>query len=151
MLLAVNAWPLHSVSRVKCKTNQKNASHKLPWTRDQNLRVRRRLRQTLKNSSQRAVGRVEDSETKDRHNESKRARTTGGMEVCVPDDNCDEWLEEPGQMLEDQEGSGKGDVDRRNRVPFCPSAEEGLISEKQVYAMRSGEPMCHDAVRKSTR
>ena len=32
---------------------------------------------------------------------------------------------------------------------FCPPAEEGLISVKQVYATRSGEPMCHDAVRKS--
>ena len=52
------------------------------------------------------------------------------------DDNCDEWLVEPGQMLEDQEGSEEGDVDRRNvpqrtqRMPFCPPAEEGLISEK---------------------
>ena len=31
------------------------------------------------------------------------------------------------------------------RKPFCPP-EEGLISEKQVYATRSGEPMCHNAV-----
>ena len=70
------------------------------------------------------------------------------MEVCVLDDNCDEWLVEPGQMLEDQEGSEEGDVDRRNvpqrtqPMPFCPLAEEGIISGKQVYATRSGEPMC---------
>ena len=47
----------------------------------------------------------------------------------------------------------KGDVDRRNvpehiqRMSCCPPAEEGLIAEKQVHATRSGEPMCHDAVR----
>ena len=34
-------------------------------------------------------------------------------------------------------------------MPFRPLAEEGLISEKQVHAARSGEPMCHDAARKA--
>ena len=38
-----------------------------------------------------------------------------------------------------------------HRMPFRPLAKEGLISEKQVHATRSGEPMCHDAARKSTR
>ena len=49
-------------------------------------------------------------------------------------DTCDEWLDEPGQMLEDQQG---------------PPAEEGLIFEEQAYATRSGEPLCHDAARKA--
>ena len=75
--------------------------------------------------------------------------------MCVLDDNDDEWPDELGQMLEDQEDSEEDDVDCRNmpehinRMPFCPPAEEGLISEKQVYATRFGEPMCHDAVRKA--
>ena len=77
------------------------------------------------------------------------------MEVGVLDDTSDEWLDKPGKMLEDQDGCEEGDVDRRNmpehiqRMPFCPLVEEGLISEKQVYATRSGGPMCHDAVRKA--
>ena len=77
------------------------------------------------------------------------------MEVCVLDEKCEEWFDEPVQMLEDQEGSEEGDVDCRSvpehiqRMPFCPLVEEGLISEKQVYATRSGEPMCHDAVRRA--
>ena len=91
----------------------------------------------------------------DGQKESKRARTVGGMEVCVLDDKGDEWLDQPRHMLEDQENSEEGHVDRRNvpehihRMLFCPPAEEGLIPEKQVYATRSGEPMCHDAVRKA--
>ena len=77
------------------------------------------------------------------------------MEVCALDDNHDEWLDEPGQMLEDQEDSEEGDVDRRDvpghirRMPFCPPAEEGLMSGKQVCATRSAEPMCHGAVSKA--
>ena len=34
-------------------------------------------------------------------------------------------------------------------MPICSPAEEGPISEKQVYATRSGEPMCHGAARKA--
>ena len=68
----------------------------------------------LSATDKRAVGKVEDSEMEDSHNESKRARTIGGMEACVLDDRCEEWLDEPGQMLEDQEGSEQGDVDRRS-------------------------------------
>ena len=59
----------------------------------------------LPTTDKRAVGTVEDSGMEDSHKESKRTRTTGGMEVCVLDDKCDEWLDELGQMLEDQEGS----------------------------------------------
>ena len=51
----------------------------------------------------RAVGTVEDSEREHAHKERKSARTIGGLEVCVQDDSCDEWLDEPGRMLEDQE------------------------------------------------
>ena len=75
--------------------------------------------------------------------------------MCVLDDTCDEWLDEPGQILDDQEGSAEGNVDRRNvleqihRMPSCPRAEEGLISEKQVYVTRSEESMSRDAVRKA--
>ena len=36
-----------------------------------------------------------------------------------------------------------------HRLPFCPPPEEGLISEKQVYATRSREPMCNNALRKA--
>ena len=45
----------------------------------------------LPRTDKRAVGKVEDSEMDDVRNESKRAKTVGGMEVCVLDDNCDEW------------------------------------------------------------
>ena len=78
------------------------------------------------------------------------------MEVSVLDDSCDDWLDESGQMLEDQEGSEEGCVESRNEpeqshpMPLCPHAEEGLLSEKQVYATRSGKPVC-PALRKSTR
>ena len=61
------------------------------------------------------------------HSESKRARTTGGKEVCVLDDIYDEWLDEPGQLLEDQEDS-RNVPEYIQRMPFCPPAEEGLIS-----------------------
>ena len=60
-----------------------------------------------------------------------------------------------GCSLEDQEGSAEGDVDRRNmpghihRMPIGPPAEEGPTPEKQVYATKSGEPRCHDVVRKA--
>ena len=55
---------------------------------------------------------------------------------CVLDDVYDEWLDESGLSLENQEGSGDG-ADRRNvlghiyRMKFCPPAEEGLIFEKK--------------------
>ena len=49
----------------------------------------------------------------DGNKESKRARTIGGVEVCVLDANRGEWLDEPGVLLEDQGGS-KEDVDRMN-------------------------------------
>ena len=57
--------------------------------------------------------------------------------MCVLDDGYDEWLDEPGLLLENQEGSEEGDENRRNvlehinRLPFCQPAEEGLISEKK--------------------
>ena len=41
------------------------------------------------------------------------ARTIGGMDVCVLDDNYDERHDEPGQKLEYQEDSEEGDVDCR--------------------------------------
>ena len=47
-----------------------------------------------------------------------------------------------------QEGSEKGDEDRRNvldhtqRTPCCPPAQEGFISEKQIYATRSVPRCC---------
>ena len=106
-------------------------------------------------TDKRVVDEVEDSEMEDVHKESQRAKTIGGMEVCVLDDGYDEWHDERGLLLEDQEGTEEGDADRRNvpehihRMPFCPPAGEGLISEKQVYATRAGEPLCHDAVRKA--
>ena len=31
------------------------------------------------------------------------------MDVCVLDDGYDEWLDEPGPLLENQEGSEEGD------------------------------------------
>ena len=73
------------------------------------------------------------------------------MEVCVLDDIYDEWLDKLGQMLEDQEDSEEGDVDRRivpgqiQRMPFRPHAEEGLILEKTGvrHAMwRTDVPPC---------
>ena len=103
-------------------------------------------------TDKRAVGTVDDIEMEDGLGESTRARTIGGVEVCVLDDNYDERLAELARRSEDSE---EGDVDRRH-VPehihrmLCRSpAEEGLISEEQVHATRSGEPMCHDAVRKA--
>ena len=65
--------------------------------------------------------------------EQAKAGTVDDSEMLK--DNYDERLNEPGQRLEDQEGSEEGDVDREtclniHRMPFCPPAEDGLISEK---------------------
>ena len=117
MLLPVNAWPRHSVSRVKCKRNHKNASRSCHGhgTRTCEFVVGcGRHGNTPVSDGQASGWQVEDSEMEDSHNESKRARTIGGMEACVLDDRCEEWLDEPVQMLEDQEGSEQGDVDRRS-------------------------------------
>ena len=65
-------------------------------------------------TDKRVVGTVDDSEMEDGHKESKRDRTIVGMEVCVLDDNCEAWLDAPGQVLEDQEDSEECQVDRRN-------------------------------------
>ena len=51
-----------------------------------------------------AVGTVDDSEMEDGHTENKRGKTVGEMEVCALDDKYDEWLDDFGQMLEDQGG-----------------------------------------------
>ena len=56
-------------------------------------------------TDQRAVSTIQHDEMEDVHNESKRAKIIGGMEVCVLDDGYDEWPDEPGLLLENQEGS----------------------------------------------
>ena len=99
------------------------------------------MEKQLPATDKRVVGTVEDSEMEYVHSESKRAKTIGGMEVCVLDDYCDEWFDEPGQLLEE------GDEDRRNvpehihRMPFCLPAEEGLNSETN-FSPRDVENLC---------
>ena len=44
--------------------------------------------------------------------------------VCVLDDNCDEWIDEPGLTLEDQEDSEESDVDRRNLLVLSARGEK---------------------------
>ena len=50
----------------------------------------------LPTTDKRAAETVDDSAMEDGHKENKRARTFGGLEVCVLDDNHDEWLDELG-------------------------------------------------------
>ena len=46
----------------------------------------------LPTTDMRAVRTVDDSEIENGNTDSKRARTIGGMEVCVLDDQCDERM-----------------------------------------------------------
>ena len=50
----------------------------------------------------RVAGTVDDSEMEDGHTENKLDRTIVLMEVCAQGDTHDEWLDELGQMPEDQ-------------------------------------------------
>ena len=60
MLLAVNAWPHHSVSRFKCKRNQRSASGPAsPSSAAADMEMQ------LPATDKRTVGTVEDSETED--------------------------------------------------------------------------------------
>ena len=57
----------------------------------------------LRATDKRAAGTVDDRDMGHGHMENKNDRTSGGMEVCVLDDEHHEWLDEPGQKPQGQE------------------------------------------------
>ena len=106
MLPAVNAWPHHSVSRVKCGRRTSHAICRGDRARSvSSSSAAADMERQPPSTDQRAVSTIQHDEMEDVHNESKRAKIIGGMEVCVLDDGYDEWPDEPGLLLENQEGS----------------------------------------------
>ena len=123
-----------------------------PEERVQGLRVRRRLRQTWKCSCQRRtserLGRSKTARWRMVRARSKGARTVGGVELCVLDDSCDEWLTDVGRSAAVKKVLWIAEACPKTSNECHPVhlVEEGLSSEQTSFMpRRSGEPMRHDA------
>ena len=153
MLLAVNAWPRYSVqpNTVLEKPEERVTPVSMDTDPDpaSSLSAAADMEGRLPVTDKRAAGTVDDSEMEDGNEEDTRARPLEGMEEPVLDDNYDE-------SLEDQE-------DRKKVVWIAETCLDTSIEchsvhlrrkdsspRKQVYATRSGEPMCHDTARKTS-
>ena len=63
-------------------------------------------------------------------------------------DKLDQMDDEPAEH--DDGRSDRSNVpDHTHRTPISPPSEAGLVTDKQVFATQSGEPMYHDAVREA--
>ena len=160
MILACNAWPHCSVSRVKCRRNQQSEPHQSPWTQgpepasSSSTAAEMEIIQ-LSATDKRAVGTVHDSEKEDGNKESD-------VPGHLAEWKCACWMTmvTNGSMNPECCWKIRRAVKKvmwitdtcLNTSIECHSVHRQRRDsslKRQVYATRSGAPTCHDAARKA--